>query len=396
VQVVYARQPFPTSVSKTIFLAGPTPRSSEVPSWRPRAMELLRARGFDGHVFVPEDASGGVRGDYDDQIEWELTGLGRADAILFWVPRQLETMPAFTTNVEFGLFAPSGRAILAAPSDAAKIRYLREVAARRWVPSLDSLEAAVDAALTQVGEGVARSGGECCVPAMVFRSPAFQSWYAAQRAAGNELRSAAVEWVLRTGPERDWLFLWALRVDVFVRAEGRSKRNEVVLGRPDTSQVVMLHRSKNILDSEVVLVREFRSAARTADGFVHETPGGSSYTGVVDPLALAVEEVAEEVGLQLPAARFRPLGSRQLAATLLSHHAHAFVVELSDDELAQLRASADQVRGNLADSERTHLDIRTLASLLADPSVDWSTLGLVWAALGDRLLGPNPPKLQPF
>src|SRR5262249_11443368 len=157
-------------------------------------------------------------------------------------------------------------------------------------------EAGVDAALTLIGPGAPRVGGECCVPAEIFRSPAFQGWYTAQRAAGNELRSARVEWVLRTGPKKDWLFLWALLVDVFVRAEGRRKASEVVLGRADASQVVMLHRSKNPLDSQVVLVREFRSAARTADGSVHETPGGSSFEGVTDPLPLAVDEVAEETG----------------------------------------------------------------------------------------------------
>jgi len=43
VQVVYARTPYPTSVKRTIFLAGPTPRSPQVPSWRPRALELLSA-----------------------------------------------------------------------------------------------------------------------------------------------------------------------------------------------------------------------------------------------------------------------------------------------------------------------------------------------------------------
>src|SRR5262249_43318572 len=152
---------------------------------------------------------------------------------------------------------------------------LRELAARRRVPSLDSLAAAVDEALRLVGEGARRQGGECCVPAAVFRSPAFAAWYAAQRAAGNELRSARVAWTLRTGPRKDWLFLWALQVEIFVRAEGRSKKNEVVLGRPDASQVILLHRRPELLESEVVLVREFRSAARTSDGFVYETPGGS-------------------------------------------------------------------------------------------------------------------------
>jgi len=380
-QVVYARQPYPTTVEKTLFLAGPTPRRPEVASWRPEAIALLAARGFDGHVFVPEDSDGGVRGDYDDQIAWELEGLERADCILFWIPRDLETMPAFTTNVEFGHFASSGRAILAAPPDAPKLRYLRELAHRRDVPELDTLDGAIDAALAMIGPGARRTDGECTVPAAVFRSPAFQAWYAAQRAAGNTLRGARVGWTLRTGPRRDWLFLWALHVDVWVASERRPKRHEVVFGRPDTSQVVLLRRAADPLDGEVVLVREFRSAARTSDGFVHETPGGSSFDGVLDPLQLAVDEVGEEVGLTLPPSRFLSIGNRQLAATLLAHHAHLFVVELTDDELSRLRADAasETVKG-AGDGELTTLELRRVRDLLADPDVDWSTVGMVLAA----------------
>jgi 8-oxo-dGTP pyrophosphatase MutT (NUDIX family) len=371
-QVVYARTPFPTRVEKTLFLAGPTPRHPDVLSWRPRALELLA--DFDGHVFVPEDEAGGVRGDYDDQIEWELTGLRRADSILFWVPRHMETMPALTTNVEFGHFCASGRVVLGAPPEAAKVRYLRELAGRHDVPIFDTLPAAVAAAVERIGEPVARRDGECCVPALLFRSPAFQSWYAAQRHAGNELRGARVEWLLRTGPKRDWLFLWVLAVDVHVKAEGRNKRNEVVIGRPDTAQVVLLERNGNPLEARVVLVREFRSAAATADGFVHETPGGSSFTGETDPVTLAVEEVSEEVGLRLEPSRLRPLGARQLAPTILSHRAHAFVVELTTEELAAL--PLDRVLG-AGDGELTRIEVRRVHELLDDPSVDWATLGMI-------------------
>jgi 8-oxo-dGTP pyrophosphatase MutT (NUDIX family) len=378
VQVVYARQPFPASVHKTIFLAGPTPRSPDVPSWRPRALELLRE--FDGHVFSPEDPEGGVRGDYDDQIEWELAALSRADCILFWLPRKLDTMPALTTNVEFGLFAGSGRAVFGAPPDAEKVRYLIDLAKRRNISVCDSLEELVAAAVKQVGEGAPRSGGECSVPSLIYRSPAFQSWYAAQRAAGNELVSARVEYVLRTGPKKDWLFLWALAVDVYIPSEKRNKKNEVVVGRPDASQVVLLHRREKLLESEVILVREFRSAARTADGFVRETPGGSSFTGVTDPQTIALEEVHEEVGLQLPSSRMTFLGSRQLAATLLSHHAHLFFVEITDAELARLVREKDESRG-AGHSEMTWLEIRTIGSLIEDSSVDWSTLGMILGAV---------------
>ncbi|HVI00101.1 MAG TPA: nucleoside 2-deoxyribosyltransferase domain-containing protein, partial [Enhygromyxa sp.] len=99
-QVVYARQPFPAAFTRAIFLAGPTPRSSDVPSWRPRALELLAERGYDGAVFVPEDADGNARFDYTDQIDWESEGLALADVIVFWIPRDLDTLPGFTTNVE--------------------------------------------------------------------------------------------------------------------------------------------------------------------------------------------------------------------------------------------------------------------------------------------------------
>lgn len=87
-----------------IFLAGPTPRSQDVESWRPGAIRLLNHWGFDGMVLVPERRDRQVKIDYLDQVEWEYRGLQGAKAILFWVPRDMEKMPALTTNVEFGCY----------------------------------------------------------------------------------------------------------------------------------------------------------------------------------------------------------------------------------------------------------------------------------------------------
>ena len=50
--VVYADQPVDFS-HPSIFLAGPTPRTSGVASWRPEALDLLREVGFGGTVLVP-------------------------------------------------------------------------------------------------------------------------------------------------------------------------------------------------------------------------------------------------------------------------------------------------------------------------------------------------------
>ena len=109
---------------KSIFLAGPTPRDEAVHSWRPYAIKLLREMGFDGVVYVPEYSTGEVLHNYDSQIAWEWKALDNAGAILFWVPRNLETMPAYTTNVEFGYWVRDDRAFYGRPSSAVLVRYL--------------------------------------------------------------------------------------------------------------------------------------------------------------------------------------------------------------------------------------------------------------------------------
>lgn len=154
--IVYAREAFPASGVPSVFLAGPTPRSQEVASWRPEVIAEFRRRGYRGYLFVPEDRGGKFRGAYLDQVEWERRGREeRATCILFWVPRDLKTLPGFTTNVEFGLDARSGKVVLGAPPEAPKMRYLRWVAEREGIPQAETISGTVDLALKMVG----RQGG---------------------------------------------------------------------------------------------------------------------------------------------------------------------------------------------------------------------------------------------
>lgn len=122
-EVNYSNQKCILTVN-SIFLAGPTPRDEAVHSWRPYAVKLLREMGFDGVVYVPEYSTGEVLHNYDNQITWEWNALDVAGAILFWVPRKLDGMPAFTTNVEFGLFVKEDRTFYGRPDNAELIRYL--------------------------------------------------------------------------------------------------------------------------------------------------------------------------------------------------------------------------------------------------------------------------------
>lgn len=109
---------------KSIFLAGPTPRDEKTKSWRTTACERLNELGFDGVVYVPEYSTWKPKVDYVDQAMWEREALTESTVIMFWIPRSLPDMCAFTTNVEFGYWLHSGNVIYGRPDNAAKIKYL--------------------------------------------------------------------------------------------------------------------------------------------------------------------------------------------------------------------------------------------------------------------------------
>lgn len=176
-----------------------------------------------------------------------------------------------------------------------------------------------------------------------------------------------------------------LVVDTEDAAEGRSKTNEFLISRPDTAAIVAYRKRVPLADTEVVLIREFRSPARTSDGFIREVPGGSSWKPGEDPFVTAAHELSEETGLTIEPHRLRKIGARQLCGTLSTHQAHVFACELTDEELAVLRAQEANgtAHGVVEDTERTYVEIHRLGDL-RDPSsnaVDWSMIGMIRMAL---------------
>lgn len=109
--------------SPSLFLAGPTPRSKDVKGWRIDALKILESLNYDDQVLVPE-RRGKILDDYTEQVEWEDEGLKNVWKIVFWIPRKLDTMPALTTNVEFGRFYEDIRTEYGRPNDAEKCKYL--------------------------------------------------------------------------------------------------------------------------------------------------------------------------------------------------------------------------------------------------------------------------------
>lgn len=123
-KIIHSDQSIPDVLGPSIFLAGPTPRLEKpVPSWRPDAIQLLLTAGFEGTVLVPEYSSFSPLRSYDEQVEWEWKGLHNASVIAFWVPRNLDTLPGFTTNYEFGFYISKRPIVYGRPAGSHKNRY---------------------------------------------------------------------------------------------------------------------------------------------------------------------------------------------------------------------------------------------------------------------------------
>lgn len=389
---VYAGEQPPLSYSKSIFLAGPTPREKGVLDWREEAVELLADLGYDGVVFLPVPRDSNWTKDYDHQVSWELQNLDRADQIVFWVPRS-DDLPGFTTNVEYGRYFDSGRAVLGYPKDAPKMRYLSALGREEYVPEAHTLAGTLTFAINNIGAGSLRNGGERDVPLFIWKTESFQSWYRNQVRAGNRLDGAKVLWSFRVGKQKSFTFAFTLHVNVFIASENRNKTNEFVFSRTDVAAVVAYQKpsDKNAYNTKVAMVREFRSPARTSDGCVHECPGGSSFKPGQNPLVVMAHELEEETGLgpsvgfNIDPHRIVRVGSRQLAGTLSSHQAHVFACQLTDEEFAYLEEQqrSGAVHGVEADTERTYVEIFSLKDIMSTETnlVDWSTLGMILTAI---------------
>jgi 8-oxo-dGTP pyrophosphatase MutT (NUDIX family)/nucleoside 2-deoxyribosyltransferase len=385
-QIIYTGQEFPESFTKSIFLAGPSPRSKTEHSWRPEMLKCLEEAGYDGVVFVPEYAPEEQYNDtvsYESVAEWEKTGMDMADIIIFWLDRDLDHKRyGLTTNLEYGERVKSGKTLLGWSPTCDKYRALQQRAEFYDAEVLytDMFKIAVRAVL-RIGDGAERIDGERYVPIDVWKLPAFRNWYNGHTQCGNKLKWADVQWTFRVGPQKQFLFLYVIYVHVWIAAEDRVKSNEVIIGRPNISTIVLINGlSVDLSDVNVVLVKEFRSPVCNSEAYVYENPGGSSFKGDKNPYELAASEVKEETGLVVSPGRIQFLGARQLNSTLSTHQSYVFACHLTDEEFKQLDEDKE-VHGVIEDTERTYVETRTLQEILNSDVVDWAQVGMIFSAL---------------
>ncbi len=159
----------------SIFLAGPTTRKDEAVRWEPgtatqwrrNAVGLLRSKGFEGNVLIPEFNH---RGQYVYKsgllspvehmdalsfsiLRWETWGIDYCSVLMFWMPFDRTTAPGLTTRSEVArainrhMYDEPEHVVLGMPPETRTVGFIRYHAWKSGFTIHPTLEATVDAAL---------------------------------------------------------------------------------------------------------------------------------------------------------------------------------------------------------------------------------------------------------
>jgi len=382
IQICYAQNNIPTLYTKSIFLAGPTLRTNlqdrQKNSWRIKALEYLKELNYDGVVFVPED----FNKEFDhnaltQQIEWEQKALAKADCILMYLERTENNM-GLTSNIEFGMYSKSGKIVCGFTDQAIKNNYIKHEVERYQIPFANNLKELCKLAIEQVKDGSLRKNAETDIPLCIWNGHEFQDWYRMQKSVGNELRYADLDYVFIM-PKARKVFFWVLKVHVYIKAEDRIKENEFIISRKNMCSAVLYKKEENIMDSKIVMAREFRSPVCNDKCFVYELPGGSSTTDK-DDLDVVTSEIKEEIGLDIDKSRIVSHQTRQCVSTLSIHKCHLYSIELTNEELNTISKNK-QPKGVVEDTEMVYTEIFTLKEILENELLDWNNIGQIMSIL---------------
>ncbi len=384
--IVFSDQSIPKKITKSIFLAGPSPRTKDINDWRHDALSLFEKNKFDGTIFIPVPKERFYGKDdspdwtYDNQVEWECKARNVSDIILFWIPRDIKNgMPAFTTNIEFGEDIHSGKIIYGRPDNAEKCRYLDKRIVEIKENVFNDLNELIQYGITKLGKGSIRIDGEVNVPLFIWNTEQFQSWYSSVKLNGNKLIDAKL--LHHAKFSNGYLFSFILWVNIWIEKEQRFKPNEFVFSRKDISVILPYYKENN--ETYFVAVKEFRSPVRNNSGLVYELPGGSSLKPGVDHIINAQHELSEEIGLHVDdVSRFQYVDTKQLCATLSSHVSSLFKIELTQNEFELIKKSINENKtfGLQDDTEIIYLEIIKLKEIMKYP-FDFSMIGMILGSL---------------
>lgn len=375
-QLVFSDQDLPSVVQKSIFLEGPSPRELETLDWRRQAVEILKQLHYDGVVYIPcpqkvWDKQKEGKWDYDSQVEWEHKARFASDAIVCWVPRELEKMPALTTNVEFGEDFDLGRFYYGRPDWAVKCKYLDSKTKKQSIPVYSELDNLLSDVVSTL-KPIYRVGVLATIPALAWEFDSFRQWLDSMEKAGNELTEACITHVVGNANKA---FLIVIQAKVFVLKENRIKSNESVIFRKNTVTVVPYF-VEHDGSLSYVLVNEFRAAINSSAGVVKEFVSGSSSDNSATVLETLKEELHEELGIAPDVSRLIKLGEKQINSTLLGHKTAVYALELNKEEYQTIKQAQEdgKVFGEANSSELITLTTCKKDELIKSCATDCTTL----------------------
>ena len=369
--VVKRGDPVPESFTRSVFVVG-----ADGASWESDMLAALASAGLDeGVVFIGDECA------EPDGNGWRAQVMKMSDAIICYVAGEESAMGTYMAT-EIVRWVTTGQLFCAAP-EGSWADELCANATHKVVPerSLEDLAAKVSKAISA---GAERKAAERQVPLMVWRTPSWKLWYENLLSVGNRLDGATVDWTFRVGPGGVFMLFWAVHANIWVESECRNKSNEVVIARPDVCCTLAYLPGSQLLDTEIVVIKEFRSPCRNEHGFVYELPGGSSFKPQSDIYQTAADELREETGITVDKSRLKKEMSRQAAATVTTHHVHLFSCKLTPAEMdvARQLAESKATFGNADETEQTFIEIMTLREALPSSKVDFTTLGMCLQTIG--------------
>lgn len=147
--LIYSLEPILKNDKPSIFLAGPSYRvnnddSEQITetSWRTEAIKFFQESNYSCNIIIPEFRYNKLPEDftYSRQVSWEAKGLENADIIIFWIPRDKDTLPGFTTNIELGMYLKSEKVTIGFPENSYKNQYIKEKCSQLNIPIYSSLK----------------------------------------------------------------------------------------------------------------------------------------------------------------------------------------------------------------------------------------------------------------
>ncbi|MDX3224485.1 hypothetical protein [Streptomyces sp. ME19-01-6] len=381
--IVYAGERFPSEWRAAVLLTA----SGSTTTWHDEAVQRLQQGWRDAGrlvVLIPELRDGTPLS--IEQTQWVEKAVTWADEILTMAPAQTDPPVVLTPSAPANARDQDGRVIVINPEANAAVGTTAAGAQLQGISAVPTVAAAVGAALTRIGIGHARTGGQREVPLLVADSPAFYEWSRDLRAAGKSLVGARVEWA-HGEDTRGRAMWWALRPRI--RHADQKITEEFVVAHTSLVSIVAYFPQNPWTDTEVILVPTGTNhSART--GLSYQTKQRSlrlptAVSATIDnDRARSRAALSSELGVPVDTDRLRSFDARSDTSLLETSHGLAHM-ELTEEEIDEARTRA---RTGPAGSPEVH----RVADLLADPVCDWATLGLITRAV----LPTWPPRSGDF